>query len=331
MTIRKSAFLITIDTEGDDVWSGPREISTENANYLSRFQELCEKWQLRPTYLTNYEMATSNEYVEFAKDMIQRDAGEVGMHLHAWNSPPIVPLTADDYHYRPYLIEFPDNLIRKKIAFMTRLLEDTFEQNIISHRAGRWSFDEAYACALVDEGYLVDCSVTPFVSWRYTTGDPRQVGGTDYLEFANDPYFVDLQNIRQPGDSNLLELPMTIRPILPEYMVRLIMPKLIRSLGPVGRIVQRLFRPHWLRPNGRNLKVLLEILNWAVARDKSYVEFMLHSSELMPGGSPTFKTKEQIEVLYEHLEILFAQALNQFRGATLAEYHARVLSSKRIP
>ncbi len=33
-------FLITIDTEGDNLWSLPREITTSNAKFLPRFQNL---------------------------------------------------------------------------------------------------------------------------------------------------------------------------------------------------------------------------------------------------------------------------------------------------
>ena len=52
-------------------------------------------------------------------------------------------------------------------------------------------------------------------------------------------------------------------------------------------------------------------------------EFALHSSELMPGGSPTFGTEQSIERLYRDLERLFAAAAEYgFRGATLAEFRA---------
>ena len=86
-------FIITVDTEGDNLWAKPREITTRNAAYLPRFQALCERFRFKPVYLTNYEMALSDAFVEFGRDVIARDAGEVGMHLHAWNSPPLEPLT----------------------------------------------------------------------------------------------------------------------------------------------------------------------------------------------------------------------------------------------
>ena len=42
-------FLITIDTEGDDLWSHPRNITTKNARYLPRFQKLCESYGFNTT------------------------------------------------------------------------------------------------------------------------------------------------------------------------------------------------------------------------------------------------------------------------------------------
>lgn len=38
----KPAFLITIDTEGDNLWQNHDRITTENTRFLPRFQALCE-------------------------------------------------------------------------------------------------------------------------------------------------------------------------------------------------------------------------------------------------------------------------------------------------
>src|SRR6266478_6519948 len=129
----KTPFIITIDTEGDDLWARPREITTRNAEHLPRFQSLCERFGFKPVYLTNYEMAMSDVFVEFARDVLARGAGEVGMHLHAWNSPPLHPLTRDDFRFPPYLIEYPEPVMREKIGTLTRLLECQFDQAMVSH------------------------------------------------------------------------------------------------------------------------------------------------------------------------------------------------------
>src|SRR5688500_4964789 len=99
------AFLITIDTEGDNLWSRPRKNTTVNSRFLPRFQDLCERFGYKPTYLTNYEMARCPVFQEFGADVLRRNSAEIGMHLHAWDSPPVVPLTSDDSAQHPYLFE----------------------------------------------------------------------------------------------------------------------------------------------------------------------------------------------------------------------------------
>ena len=321
-------FLITIDTEGDDLWSAPRRITTRNSEYLPRFQSLCESFGLRPTWLTNYEMAVCPRYREFANDVIRRGVGEIGMHLHAWNSPPLTPLTDDDFHHLPYLIEYPESVIVDKVEFLTDLLEDAFGVKMVSHRAGRWALNEAYARALVARGYSVDCSVTPLVSWKAQRGKPDGAGGTDYRAFPARAYWLDPIDISRPGEGPLLEVPMTI--LGPAGAGRLLHRTLGKGPKPLRAVANRLYPPiRWLRPKGGNLRTMLSILDDGVVSGADYVEFMLHSSEFMPGGSPTFRTPDSIERLYDDLAALFEAAGRRFRGATLAEYHARFAAARQ--
>ena len=53
----KPAFIITLDTEGDNLWESGPVITTQNTRFLPRFQALCEKYSFKPVWLTNYEMA----------------------------------------------------------------------------------------------------------------------------------------------------------------------------------------------------------------------------------------------------------------------------------
>jgi hypothetical protein len=312
-------FLITIDTEGDNLWARPKQIETRNSRYLPRFQELCERYGFKPTYLTNYEMANCPDFQAFARDVVRRRTGEIGMHLHAWNSPPLIPLTENDYFHQPFLIEYPERIMREKVVFLTKLLEDTFGIKMRSHRAGRWAFNSIYARMLVENAYDVDCSVTPLVSWRQTKGDPQQNGGPDYRDYPPGAYFVDTSHIGRPGDSTLLEAPMTIVSRLPNWARRVREGTGSGSLP--GRVMERLYpSAAWLRPNGTNLGNMLRLLEHTRAEGRQYVEFMLHSSEFMPGGSPVFPAEESIEHLYEHLEKLFQAASRTYQGATLTEF-----------
>ena len=313
------AFLITIDTEGDNLWSQPAEITTKNARYLPRFQALCEKHGFRPTWLANYEMAECPEFVEFGRDVLARGTGEIGMHLHGWNSPPIRPLTENDSRHQPYLYEYPEPVMWEKIRAMTDLLEERFDRKMVSHRAGRWGLNATYARLLVEAGYRVDCSVTPHISWQEYSGDPRGAGGPDFTQFPEQPYFLDLEHLDRPGDSPLLEVPLSV---IPTPYTRLNgwlehgSPLLQRTFG-------RFFPPHhWLVPRDRwaNRRGMSAVLNRALQNAWPCVEFATHSSELMPGGSPFFPHEKSIERLYRWLESFFALAAENFQGMTLEEF-----------
>jgi hypothetical protein len=315
---RKPAFLITIDTEGDNIWARRLPVTTRNAEYLPRFQQLCEKYALKPTYLTNYEMAISPFFREFAEDALRRGMAEVGMHLHAWHSPPEFPLTADDNRFHPYLTEYPETVMRGKVAAITDLLEETFRVKMLTHRGGRWAFDKVYARILVAHGYRVDCTVTPGVSWKGTPGRPDGEGGADYTGFPVAEYFLDLDDISRPGHSSLLEVPVTILRRSPTVR-RLCQP--VERVPWGKRAAARLFPDlNWLRPDGRNGGVLLKIVDQVLLERRPYAEFMLHSSEFMPGGSPRFPDERSIDHLYGHLEALFERVQGRFSGATMAEY-----------
>lgn len=318
------AFLVTVDTEGDNLWVKPRETTTRNAEYLPRFQRLCERFGLRPTYLVNWEMANAPAFRAFGSDLLARGKGEIGMHLHAWNSPPLVPLTADDNACAPYLIEYPEDQLREKVRIMTSTLEETFGVKMLSHRAGRWGFNSTYARALVENGYTVDCSVTPLISWRFCRG--ARDGGTDYSHYPQDAYLLDLDDISRPGDSPLLELPLTVVRTRRRYPWPVESVRAALGSSFYGTLVMRRLFPYHLGmlATGQNGAALLKVLEIARQDRRPYVQLAIHSSELMPGGSPKLPTAQSIERLYADLEALFSAAAG-FIGLTLAEYRDSLL------
>jgi hypothetical protein len=309
--------LITIDTEGDNLWARPRTITTRNATCLPRFQILCERFGFQPTWLVDHDMARDPFFIEFARDLVRRGAGEIGVHPHAWNTPPEHPLTSDDYRFMPYLIEYPASVLDAKLDALTDLLETTFAVKMVSHRAGRWSFNDAYARALVRRGFRVDCSVTPGVDWRTTLGDPQGEGGTDYSDASRDAFPLIAGDGAQ---QTLWEVPVTIRPAggATAASVR-------RALGGstlAGKLWNRLYPgARWFRPRPGNRRKMLRLLRAVVDEGSPYVEFMLHSSELMPGGSPNFPDERSIGLLWDDLEAVFAEARRlECVGMTLERY-----------
>ncbi|MGB9096729.1 MAG: deacetylase, partial [Erwinia sp.] len=67
---------------------------------------------------------------------------------------------------------------------------------------------------------------------------------------------------------------------------------------------------------------MIGVAEKTLSTGSDYVEFMLHSSEFMPDGSPTFKNEADIDRLYDDLEQLFIWLDSRTTGMTLAEYAA---------
>ncbi len=317
--MRHPAFIITIDTEGDNIWARPEKVTTANARYLPRFQNVCENFGFKPTYLVNYEMATDRYFQEFGRSVLRTGNAEIGLHVHPWYSPPDAGIYASRREHL-YLYELSDEMLHAKIDYLTKLLIDLFDIHPVSHRAGRWGFDERVARALVEMGYLVDCSVTPGVCWRKHKGAADGNGGPDYFAFPHLPYFLDLNCVKNSGQSPMLEVPVTVK-LNYHFAVQTFHHAIEDHL--IAKVFRRVIGPphSWLRPDGSNVEAMISLVDWAIRQQSPVLEFMLHSSELMPGGSPTFKTAEQIERLYQDLRKLFNFLTRCGAvGMTLAEY-----------
>lgn len=294
-------FIITVDTEGDDLWHYKKgeSVKTENSLYLPKFQELCEKYGFKPVWLTNYEMACDQRYVDYIRPKMEKGLCEVGIHVHAWNNPPLFDLNGA-YTGNPYLIEYPSDVMRAKFKTTYDLIQNQFGISPFSHRSGRWAMNEEYFQILKEFGVLVDCSYTPCVDWSRNPGETIP-SGSDYSKVCRDAHFV--------GD--VLEVPMSI------YKTRL------SKRGTWKHKLKTLIKqePIWLRPASSSVDEMKAVCDRL--GDSEYLEFMLHSSELMPGGSPYFKTEESISRLYSDMETIFDYVRSKgYVGITLKDYYA---------
>lgn len=308
----KKKFIITIDTEGDNLWNWQEgmPITTLNSRYLDRFQQLCEKYKFKPVWLTNYEMISDAEYVEFIKDVERRNAGELGMHLHAWNTPPDYELSIVQ-NGQPYLIEYPERIIDSKIEFLTNYIEQKTGIRPTTHRAGRWAINSLYLGILKKYGYTVDCSVTPHIDWTSSPGRSEGAKGCDYTRESEDTSLLNTPY------GKILEVPMTVR------KTHAYIPSKVGSMKGNAWALWKMIcgRTIWMRPTKFNENEVGLLLRKEANSASKYTMFMIHSSELMPGGSPSFPNDTDIEYLYGRLEEIFSIASRYFQGATLREFY----------
>ena len=205
--------------------------------------------------------------------------------------------------------------MRDKIRFMTDLLEERFQRKMLSHRAGRWGLNAVYARLLVEHGYLVDCSVTPHISWSEYLGDPNGRGGPDFTRFPEQPYFVDLDRIDRPGDSPLLEVPVSvIKTRYAGFNARMkSSPKWLRRIS--RRISRRIWPPILSmipRDNERSFRYMRNHIaargrSWQALRDAGdsflgvdarrkpvFSHRQVHRTALRPPGNSLFLRRQRI-------------------------------------
>lgn len=316
-------FIITIDTEYDNGWvripGKPR--TTENVLFIPRFQVLCEKYGFKPTYLTTYEMMKDPRFVAFAVSKQNQGLCEIGIHPHPESTPPDYQLSprTDMEPGHEFLKEYPPEIIYQKIANLKDLYIETFGFAPKSHRAAKWGVDEVYFEQLEKLGIPYDCSVTPGRNWIDAIGYSENSFGPDYSKASSKPYIVP--------KTHVLEIPVsTCRDHRYTFNYHKRIKKNVRNIYRAIK-GQGLY---WLRPNGKNLDEMLYLIKTNNRSRLDYLMFMLHSSEMMPGGSPTFDTEEKIEKMYSDIEIVFSKVAEKYEGVTLAQYGDSYLSRKTV-
>lgn len=322
-------FILTIDTEGDNQWDHGRELSVENIRFVPRFQDLCEKHSIKPTYLVTSEVCNDVFAREIFTKYLSVGSAEVGAHLHSWTTPPF--LDKDGFRFNDvnhaFATELPEDLLSRKVKNLTDQIEASFGKRPSSFRSGRFGFNEKVARILTDNLYLVDSSITPFTSWSVNKGLPDGNGGPDFINADPFPSKYDFSN------GSLIEIPVTILPTrFPlnrnHSAARHYFSNVDKSI--ILRALRKLLyknQPLWLRPLIlMNLNLFSELLDEAKRINLPDIVMMFHSSELMPGCSIYRKDKEEIEELYHTLDRFFI-LLNErnINSVTLTEA-ARTLS-----
>ena len=307
-------FIITIDTEGDNLWEWDKKskITTENAGYLLRFQELCNTYHFKPVWLCDWEMLHDLKFISFVMNEYENKNCEIGMHMHPWNTPPFYELSECKTSGLPYMKEYPLEIVEKKISIITYEFKRILGFKPVSHRAGRWGINDDIFELLFKYGYKIDCSITPGIDWSDSVGQMQGVKGPDYTNEIAYPTY----------RKGIMEVPMSTYESSEYYFstwnsisdLKLRTKYLCNAIKKKKRVL-------YVRPDGTNIAEMKWIVNQAKEDENSdYLMFMLHSSELMPGGSPTFRDVKAIDRLYNDIGEIFKIIAEDYMGTTLNEY-----------
>ncbi len=298
-----------VDTEEEGLFVGtyPRTPpGVRNVAELRRLEFVTRELGLPLTLLVSYHVARDPACRDLLRRWKDELGAEIGAHLHPWNTPPFADLPGPE----PVPSDrMPAELLRAKLQTLLGAIEDNLGVRPRAFRMGRWDLGGQVRRLLPEHGIRVDSSVVPC---------RHEVGGPDNFLAPGDPHWLDVPE----GTPKLLEVPLTLVPLLdgaPRVVHRFSRrmaarrgERLLsgfRSWGAVGP------QPVWYVPAAMRLAARLH-----AARGGRVLSLSVHSSELMPGGSPNSRDEAAVARLVARTRRFLAWIVGRYavEGRTLS-------------
>jgi hypothetical protein len=287
---------VSIDCECD---KGPRWRSKRPLRFDGiaegvgeRLQPLFRLFGAKPTYLLSPEVFGDPKSVEVMDHL--GSSAELGTHLHGEYAEPgaFEPRVTRDFQR-----DYPPELELDKLRALTELFRSAFGRAPRAFRAGRFGVGSASIGCLESLGYTVDSSVTPGVSWERSGAK-----GLSFRFSPTQPYHPSRTSPGEPGESTLVEVPVTIRP------------HPWSGLPFVGSWLPA----RWLRPTrgatARLLAVAKEEIRSAETHGKDapvVLNAMFHNVEVIADASPYAQTESQARAILGRVGALLAFAARE--------------------
>jgi len=306
MHSRTTTVFITIDTEEDN-WGAHTEAAgtVENIQALPRLQAIFDKYEAVPTYLINYPVASQTESISILSKLVHEGNCEIGAHCHPWNTPPI---TQELNAVNSMMCNLEYEQLIQQLGFLDNTIQKNFGIKPVSFRSGRWAFHENVAKCLVELGYLVDTSVSPFVNWS-------KDHGTDFSRSPTQPYYFDAADIRlDKKNGKLLEIPATIGYCQANFSlchkiaegIRSSQLSKLRLLGALDWL--RLLNFYWLSPELSSGEQMVRLSKRFVKSGHQFLNMSFHSTSLLPGKTPFVNNERDLVELLNRIEYFLKYA-----------------------
>ncbi|MCE5244746.1 MAG: hypothetical protein LLF99_16275 [Desulfobacteraceae bacterium] len=281
---------VTVDVEEEGLFSGryPREpAGVRNVEALRRLEFIPREFGFPLTLLPTYPVCRDPRCREILAEWRDRRGAEIGAHLHPWNTPPFADLGLPEPIPSDLL---PSDLLREKLETLLATVEREFGLRPQSFRMGRFDLGRQVSALLPEHGIKLDSSIVPA---------RRVPDGPDHFLAPERPYLLESSS----GGRAVLEAPLTLVSVFPRARERLyslasvLRPEKAAMLFSAYRSVAVAgIQPAWFPLSSMKLAVRLHR-----RRGGRVLVMFLHSSELLPGATPGFRTGAAVERLVSKL------------------------------
>lgn len=313
--------IVTIDTEEDN-WGrySAHNNPVTNIQQIIPLQKLFDEFGVKPTYLVNYPVSTAPGSVSVLKKIMDTGSCEIGMHCHPWNTPPFDKKAAINKD-ETMLCNLSAAMVHEKLGVLYEAIEKNFDIVPFSFRAGRWGFSREVARWLVQSGFRVDTSITPYVDWE-------SCHESNFSQFSPEPFWFHVDDdFRAQGKNRLLEVPASIdflqnnsrlcqkimKACEKPFVRRMHMKGVLDRLGLVNKI--------WLSPEMEDFTSMKRLARSMERKKYPCVNFFFHSNTLLPGLSPFTRSWKDVDVFIQKIRrfLVFAQEAG-WKSSTLSQF-----------
>lgn len=294
--------IVTVDTEEEFDWNADvinRHAVCDPAD-IDRFQNVADHAGARPIYFLTYPVVKDARAAQYFRALAARGAAEIGVHLHAWVTPPINERDDDAYAWQCNL---PQNAQTLKMRALVDAYAATFGRPAIAHRAGRYGVDASSYSAVAAAGVVLDFSPSP--GFDYSAD-----GGPDFSTMSNAPFSVETPEGR-----------VYVTPVCGGRALKggnLFAPAPRRQGGfatAQRRLADKLLAPMRLTCEGARLEDLKALTRRLIADQTPVLTFSLHSTTLTPGANPYSRNLRDIHNALEVTAAYFAWFKAECDGA----------------
>jgi len=277
--------IVVIDTEEEFDWNKPVERSSTSVvamQYINRVQEIFDEYGIKPCYVIDYPIASQQSSYSHLLEIFKGERCEIGAHLHPWVTPPETELLIPENTY-------PGNLERSleyaKLKNLTEVIQQNFDFQPTTYKAGRYGFGANTQAILQQLGYQIDLSYCP-------SFDHGADGGPDYSAAHAEPFWFD-------DDKILLEIPLTGSFVgsagdaskgvfnFAQGYKKFKLPGIMSKFGIVDRLV--------LTPEGYTHEEHVKITKFLYRKGVRTFTWSFHSPTVMPGTTPYVKNEQDVK------------------------------------